>query len=406
MATFVYDALDPMGRSVRDRIDAESESQVISRLHSQGLHVLKVAEQRQTGLRVDSRSAKGKAKLTALVVFSRQFATMVDAGLSVMKAIDILASQTKDIPLKHALEQVKRDVQEGAGLADSLAKHPGCFSRLYVNMIRAAELGGILDIILDRLAGFLEKEQEIRQKVKASLTYPVIVLGFAVAMLNAMFFFVLPTFKAIFDEMGVPMPPMTAVLFQISDIMRSFWYVFLGIPVGGIFAFKRYQQTPKGARTVDWIKIKVPIFGDLVLKLAIARFSRTFGTLLSSGVPIMRTMEIIGETAGNVLISDAVQKTRADIRDGKRLSRPLQACGLFPPMVTHMIDVGEETGRLSEMLVKVADFYESEVDATVKGLTSLIEPILIVFLGLVVGFIIVTQPTGSDFLPANPVASP
>ncbi|MFY7951416.1 MAG: type II secretion system F family protein, partial [Armatimonadaceae bacterium] len=389
MATFVYDALDPMGRSVRDRIDAESESQVISRLHSQGLHVLKVAEQRQTGLKAESRPANGKAKLTALVVFSRQFATMVDAGLSVMKAIDILASQTKDLPLRHALEQVKRDVQEGGSLADSLAKHPGCFSRLYVNMIRAAELGGILDTILDRLAGFLEKEQEIRQKVKASLTYPVIVLGFAVAMLNAMFFFVLPTFKSIFDEMGVPMPPMTAVLFGISDIMRSFWYIFLGVPIAAVFAFRRYQRTPQGARTVDWIKIKVPIFGDLILKLAIARFARTFGTLLASGVPIMRTMEIIGETAGNVLVSDAVQKTRADIRDGKRLSRPLQASGLFPPMVTHMIDVGEETGRLSEMLVKVADFYESEVDATVKGLTSLIEPILIVFLGVVVGFIVV-----------------
>ncbi len=389
MATFVYDALDPMGRSVRDRIDAESESQVISRLHSQGLHVLKVAEQRQTGLKAESRPANGKAKLTALVVFSRQFATMVDAGLSVMKAIDILASQTKDVPLRHALEQVKRDVQEGGSLADSLAKHPGCFSRLYVNMIRAAELGGILDTILDRLAGFLEKEQEIRQKVKASLTYPVIVLGFAVAMLNAMFFFVLPTFKSIFDEMGVPMPPMTAVLFGISDIMRSFWYIFLGVPIAAVFAFRRYQRTPQGARTVDWIKIKVPIFGDLILKLAIARFARTFGTLLASGVPIMRTMEIIGETAGNVLVSDAVQKTRADIRDGKRLSRPLQASGLFPPMVTHMIDVGEETGRLSEMLVKVADFYESEVDATVKGLTSLIEPILIVFLGVVVGFIVV-----------------
>lgn len=389
MATFVYDALDTAGRSVRDRIDAESESQVINRLHAQGLHVLKVAEQRQAGIKTDARQAKGKAKLTALVVFSRQFATMVDAGLSVMKAMDILAAQTKDLPLKSALEQVKRDVQGGANLADSLAKHPGCFSRLYVNMIRAAELGGILDTILDRLAGFLEKEQEIRQKVKASLTYPVIVLGFAMAMLNAMFFFVLPTFKSIFDEMGVPMPPMTAALFAISDIMRGFWYLFLGFPVAAIAAFKRYQQTPQGARSIDWIKIKMPIFGELVLKLAIARFARTFGTLLSSGVPIMRTMEIIGETAGNVLISDAVQKTRADVRDGKRLSRPLQASGLFPPMVTHMIDVGEETGRLSEMLVKVADFYESEVDATVKGLTSLIEPILIVFLGVVVGFIVI-----------------
>lgn len=347
-----------------------------------------MVEQRAGSLRNRTQS-KGNAKLGALVVFSRQFATMIDAGLSVMKAIDILAAQTKDIPLRNALEQIKRDVQGGNSLADSLAKHPGCFSKLYVNMIRAAELGGILDTILDRLAGFLEKEQEIRQKVKASLTYPVIVMGFATAMLNAMFFFVLPTFKSIFDEMGVPMPPMTAALFAISSFMRQFWFLFIGIPFLLGLAFRKYQQTAHGARTIDWFKISVPVFGDLVLKLAIARFARTFGTLLASGVPIMRTMEIIGETAGNVLIADAVQKTRADVRDGKRLSRPLQASGLFPPMVTHMIDVGEETGRLSEMLVKVADFYETEVDATVKGLTSLIEPILIVFLGVVVGFIVV-----------------
>lgn len=390
MATFVYNAVDGSGRTVQDRIEADSESHVLSRLHAQGLHVLNVSEQKQGLMALGSRKTLGQAKLQSLVVFSRQFATMIDAGLSVLKCIDILASQTKDAPLKVALDQVKKDVQGGVALADSLAKHPNCFSKLYVNMIRAAELGGILDTILDRLAGFLEKEQEIRQKVKSALTYPAIVMCFAIGMLNAMFFFVLPTFKQIFTEMGVEMPPMTAALFGISDFMRTFWYLMLGVPVGGYFGFKQYQKTPQGAYNIDRVKLKLPIFGDLILKLAVSRFARTFGTLLSSGVPIMRTMEIIGETAGNALLAEAIQNTKADLKEGKRLSTPLLASGLFPPMVTHMVDVGEETGRLSEMLVKVADFYEAEVDATVKALTSLIEPILIVFLGVVVGFIVIS----------------
>jgi len=320
MATFTYDAVDSTGRSIQDRIEAESESQVLSRLHSQGLHVLQVSEQRASAFSLGARQALGTAKLQSLVVFSRQFATMIDAGLSVLKCIDILASQCKDIPLRHALDHVKKDVQGGVALADALAKHPNCFSKLYVNMIRAAELGGILDTILDRLAGFLEKEQEIRQKVKSALTYPTIVLCFAIGMLNAMFYFVLPTFKQIFTEMDVPMPPMTAALFAVSDFMRTFWYIMLGMPVAAFFGFRQYHKTPQGARQIDLLKLKLPVFGDLILKLAIARFARTFGTLLSSGVPIMRTMEIISETAGNALLAEAILKTKADLREGKRLA--------------------------------------------------------------------------------------
>ena len=390
MATYVYNAVDSGGRSIRNKIDADTETQVLSRLHAQGLHVLDVVEQKPSAISFSARKAMGAPKLQSLVVFSRQFATMIDAGLSVVKCMDILALQTKDLPLKQALDQVKRDVQGGVSLGDSMAKHPNSFSKLYVNMIRAAELGGILDTILDRLAGFLEKEMEIRQKVKSAMTYPAIVMCFAIGMLNAMFFFVLPTFKQIFSEMQVEMPPMTAALFLISDFMRTFWYLVLGGPVAAFFAVRQYGKTPKGAYQIDRIKLKIPIFGDLVLKLAVARFTRTFGTLLSSGVPMMRTMEIISETAGNAVLAEAILKTRNDLREGKRLSAPLAASGLFPPMVTHMIDIGEETGRLSDLLVKVADFYEQEVDATVKALTSLIEPILIVFLGVVVGFIVIS----------------
>lgn len=390
MATFLYDAVDSSGRAVRDKIDADSEVQVLARLHAQGLHVLDVNEQKSSAFSLNSRKALGAPKLQSMVVFSRQFATMIDAGLSVLKCLDILALQTKDPPLKAALEALKKDVSGGLSLGDGMAKYPNCFSKLYINMIRAAELGGILDTILDRLAGFLEKEMEIRQKVKASMTYPVIVLCFAMGMLNAMFFFVLPTFKQIFSEMQVEMPPMTAALFSISDFMRQFWYIMVGGPIAAYFGFKQYVKTPQGLYNVDRIKLKAPIFGELILKLSVARFARTFGTLLAAGVPMMRTMEIVGETSGNALLAEAILKTRNDLREGKRLSTPLAASGLFPLMVTHMIDIGEETGRLSEMLVKVADFYEQEVDATVKALTSLIEPILIVFLGVVVGFIVIS----------------
>ncbi|GAB4455559.1 MAG: type II secretion system F family protein [Armatimonadaceae bacterium] len=389
MATFVYDAIDPMGRSVKGRIDADSESLVLAKLHDQNFHVLSVNEEKGVPL-VFGQKVNGSPKFESLVVFSRQFATMIDAGISVLKCLDILESQTKDVPLKFALGGVRKDVKGGLSLADAMAKHPNCFSKLYVNMIRAAELGGILDTILDRLSQFLEKEKEIREKIKSAMMYPIIVLVFALAITLALFFFVLPKFKEIFDSMDVEMPAMTQALFNISDFMVTYWWVGLGAIAGSVLAVRQYGMTTEGRYNLDNLKLKAPIFGELVLKIAISRFTRTFGTLLAAGVPIMRCMEIISETTGNAVLTKAINDSREAIREGRRLSTPLEESQLFPPMVTHMIDIGEETGRLSEMLVKVSEFYDQEVDSRVKGLTSLIEPILIVFLGVLVGFIAIS----------------
>jgi len=324
------------------------------------------------------------------VVFSRQFATMIDAGISVLKSLDILEAQTKDPALKAAIVAVRQDVKGGSSLGDAIAKFPNVFNKLYVNMIKAAELGGILDSILDRLAGFLEKEMEIKQKIKSAMMYPIIVLVFSQIMIIALFYLVLPRFKEIFADMNVEMPPMTLLLFGLSDALVNFWYIPLGAIVGATVFVHQYGKTTEGRMNIDRVKLKVPIVGDLVLKMAVSRFSRTFGTLIAAGVPMMRAMDIIGETAGNAVIAKAIRDARDSIRDGNRISTPLAASGLFPQMVTHMIDIGEETGRLSEMLVKVSDFYDSEVDATVKGLTSMIEPLLIVFMGVVVGFIAIS----------------
>jgi type IV pilus assembly protein PilC len=315
---------------------------------------------------------------------------MIDAGIPVMKCMDILEQQLKDLPLKNACSAIRKDIKGGSSLGEALAKHPNCFSKLYVNMIRAAEIGGILDDILDRLAGFLEKEMEIKQKVKSAMMYPIIVLCFSLLMVVALFYFVLPKFKEIFESMDVELPPMTQALFTMSDALVTYWYTVPFVAGAVYFGVKKYGDTTQGRMNIDRLKLKVPILGDLVLKMAVSRFARTFGTLISAGVPMMRAMEIIGETTGNAVITHAINETRAAIRDGQRLSAPLASSGLFPLMVTHMIDIGEETGRLSEMLVKVSDFYDQEVDAAVKGLTSMIEPMLIVFMGVIVGFIAIS----------------
>lgn len=389
MATFVYDAVDAAGKSVKGKIEADNEQLVLSKLQDQHLHIVSINESKGS-MRVQVASKTGKVKLQSLVVFSRLFATMIDAGIPIIKCLDILESQTKEEVLKGVINAVRRDVKGGLSLTDSIAKHPNIFNKLYINMIRAAEIGGILDIILDRLAGFLEKEMEIKGKIKSAMMYPIIVLCFAGVMVVLLFMLVLPRFKEIFVSMQVSMPPVTQALFDMSDWIIKFWWVILIMVVGGVVSFKQYNKTTKGRYNVDKLKIKVPIFGDLALKMAISRFARTFGTLIASGVPMMRSMEIIGETSGNAVLAEAITNARNAIREGAKISAPLANSGLFPTMVTHMVDIGEETGRLSEMLTKVADFYDDEVDAMVKGLTSMLEPMLIVFMGVVVGFIAIS----------------
>jgi type IV pilus assembly protein PilC len=386
MATFVYEAVDPSGKSVNGRVEAENEQLLLTKLHEQHFTVVGIKEA-GAGTRSAIAAKTGSVKLQSLVIFSRQFATMIDAGIGIVKCLDILETQCKEPTLRAIVGQVRRDVKDGLSLTDAIIKHPRCFSKLYINMIKAAEIGGILDKILDRLAGFLEKEMEINQKVKSAMMYPCIVLVFALLIVVALFVVVLPKFKEIFISMGVEMPPVTQALFDMSDFVCKFWFLFVIGIIAGVVAFKQYKKTEAGLLKIDRLKLRVPIFGDLSLKISVSRFARTFGTLISSGVPMMRSLEIIGETSGNAVIAQAVANARNSIREGARISVPLTQCGLFPTMVTHMIDVGEETGRLSEMLVKVADFYDNEVESLIKGLTSMIEPLLICFMGVLVGFI-------------------
>lgn len=403
MPQFVYNAVDPSGRTLRGIMEADDERLVLAWLHEQHYHVLSVQPKRAgfslAALKELNRSKK--VKLLELVMFSRQFATMIDAGIPILKSLDALETQAKNPVLREVIGAVRQDVKGGMSLADALSKHPQVFSKLYVNMVRAAEVGGILDQILDRLAQFLEKEMEIRQKIKSAMMYPVLVLIFSMVMVFALFTFVLPRFKEIFASMNVKMPPATQFLFSLSDYAVAYWYIPPALLVGSFLFLKQYAKNPKGRYQIDLVKLRLPIIGDLVLKMSISRFARTFGVLIASGVSMMRSLEIVAETAGNSVLATAIDNARNGVREGQKLSAPLGASGLFPTMVTHMIDVGEETGRLSDMLVKVSDFYEKEVDATVKGLTSMIEPMLIIFLGVIVGFIAISVMTPIFTLVSN-----
>lgn len=371
-------------------MEADSESLVLSKLRDQALHC--------TDIKVSKKSSPvsiGRKKLKAktIVVFSRQFATMIDSGIPILRCLDILSGQSKDPLMRETLEAVTNDVKSGMALNEALQKHPAVFSKLYVNMIRAAEVGGILDLILDRLAGFLEYENEIKGKIKSAMMYPVLVLIFSILMLFILFSFVLPKFKEIFTGMDVELPPVTAAMFNFGDFMQATWWLILLITFGTWFGIKQWYKTPNGRYKLDYMKLKMPIVGELALKMSIARFTRTFGTLINSGVPMLRSLEIVGETMDNAVLTAAIDQTRTSIREGQKLSDPLTKSNLFPTMVTCMIDVGEESGRLSEMLVKVGDFYDQEVEATVKGLTSMIEPALIMFMGGIVGFIAISVMT-------------
>lgn len=391
MAKFNYTAVDQSnGKVIKGAIDADSQESALARLHDQKLHVVDIniggEKRRISSLSIGSK----RVKLEDLVVYTRQFATMINAGLSIVRCLDILQSQTKSNILREVTITASKDVRSGMSLTDAFAKHPNVFSKLYISMLRAAELGGIMDEIMNRIAGFLESDMEIRTKIKSALMYPAIVLCFSIVVLIAMFTLVLPKFKEIFTGMNIEMPGYTKALFTVSDALMHYWYIPVGAIVAIIVFYRYWNSTSSGRYQIDYFKLKIPVVGEIIQKMSIARFSRTFATLVGSGVPMMRALEIVGETSGNAVISNAVLKARESVREGQRISAPLAATGFFPSMVTQMIDVGEETGRLSEMLAKIADFYDKEVDAAVKGLTSIIEPMLIVFMGVIVGFIAIS----------------
>ena len=332
----------------------------------------------------------GKVKLKDVAVFSRQFATMINSGLSLIRALAILADQTENAQLAKVAGEVRLDVEKGSSLSVSLAKHPKVFNRLFIAMVRSGEVGGVLDAVLVRLADTIEKQVELRRKVRSAMTYPVVVLSVCIVIATAMLLFIVPQFKAIYTDLGGELPTPTKVLISISDLLKQFFPIFVLLAGVAVFLFRRWIKSPQGRPKWDAFRLRVPVFGGLVRKTALARFSRTLAALTRSGVGILESLEIVADTAGNEVVSVAVRDTQQAVKRGDTLARPLEQHEVFPPMVVQMIAVGEETGALDEMLDKIADFYDQEVSATVDALTSLIEPMLIVFMGAIVGGMIIS----------------
>jgi type IV pilus assembly protein PilC len=330
-----------------------------------------------------------RVKLKDVSVFSRQFATMINSGLSMLRSLYILAEQTESKPLAEVVTQVRVDVERGSSLSAALAKHPKAFNRLYVAMVRAGEAGGVLDSVLQRLATTIEKQVELRRKVKSAMTYPAVVSCLVLLLVTAMLLFVIPMFQDIYGQLGGNLPAPTQILITVSGVVRKWWYVvFLG-EIAAVWAFRRWINSEEGRKRWDTIKLKMPIFGGLARKTALARFGRTLSALVRSGVPILESLDIVSETAGNWVVSTAVRDTQQHVKRGEPLSKRLEEHPVFPPMVVQMMAVGEETGALDEMLDKIADFYDQEVEATVNAMTSLIEPILIVVMGVCIGGMII-----------------
>lgn len=391
MATFTYKARDRRGGVLQDQIEAEDTRAVASTLRQQGLLVIDIKEQ-GVGQK-DILEPFKKVKLDEVVIFTRQFATMINAGLPIVRSLYILGEQTTNKKLTDTVVQVRKDVEAGLALSESLAKHPKVFNRLYVEMVRAGEIGGILDEVLLRIASQLEKDQELRRKVKSAMTYPTVVLILAVVAAAFMLVFIVPIFAKMFKDLGGTLPLPTRIAMGLSSLLTGPLGILVAAAlIGGAVFFLRWKETEQGRKVWGRVILKLPAkIGEVVQKVALARFARTLGTLSAAGVPILQALEITATSSGNWVIEQALLKSRDSIREGIPIYRPLESEPVFPPMVTRMIAVGEETGDIDGMLSKIAEFYESEVDATVKALTSIIEPLMIVVVGGIVGGIIVAM---------------
>ncbi len=383
---FAYKAKDTGGKILEGVVDASDQRSAMARLREQKLSVLEVKI-----APVKKKFFKTKVSNADVVIFSRQLSTLVSAGVPIVQGLNILESQAENPAFKTVVTSLRTDIEAGLSIADAMKKHPNAFTELYVSMIRAGEVGGILDTILERLSAYLESAEVLRAKVKSALMYPAVVFSVAGLITIFLIMFVIPIFKDIFGSFGAKLPFLTQVIINISDFLRTKILYVLPPLGGGVWLLKKWMKTPQGQEKIDDISLKLPVFGILLKKVAIAKFTRTLGTLIKSGVPILQGLETVAKTSGNKVIERAIMSSRDSIKEGGRISDPLKRANIFPPMVIQMIAVGEETGALDTMLNKIADFYDQEVDTAVKGLTSMIEPLIIVLLGLVIGTIVIAM---------------
>ena len=389
MLTFKYLARDRQGKSLSGVVEAQDRPSAIDILRKQDLVIISVEESAARFKLAMPLLTKQRIKIDDLVVFSRQLATMVDAGIPLVGALDILGEQMDNKTFGSVIKTARNDVETGSSLSDALGKHKRVFSTLFVNMVKAGESSGMLDEILDRLAEYLEKTSALQKRVQSALVYPAIVTSMALAITLLLLLKVIPVFKNIFADFGAALPTPTLIMINISDFLQKYFLIGIGILVALFILLTRYINTEKGRAQFDGLLLHLPIFGMLFRKVAISKFSRTLSTLIKSGVPILSALEIVGKTSGNRVVEIAIENVRANVREGENIAEPLVRSKVFPPMVTRMVSVGEQSGELEKMLSKIADFYDQQVDASVSALTSLIEPIIIAFLGIVIGTIVI-----------------
>jgi len=394
MAVYIWEGRTRTGEIVKGNMDAPNEAAVMQKLRTQQVLVMNVKVQSKGfsfNLPFQIPFLKETVREKDLVIFTRQFGTMIDAGLPLVQCLDILASQQPNKTFKKVLYEVKQTVEGGATLSDSLKRHPRVFNDLYVNLVAAGEVGGILDTILTRLSTYIEKAMKLKGQVKGAMVYPGVILTIATVVVAVLLIYVIPTFKKMFEGMGGQLPGPTQFVVDLSNFLRHYLLLIIIGIFGAMFALGSFYRTQRGKLLIDALLLKIPIVGDLIRKVAVARFSRTLSTLISSGVPILDGMDICARTSGNKIIENAIKEARTSISQGKTIAEPLKDTNVFPSMVVQMIAVGESTGALDAMLGKIADFYEEEVDTAVAALTSLMEPLLMVFLGVVVGGILIAM---------------
>jgi len=390
MATYVFKAMDLTGAKATGEVEADSKQVVSDQLKSRGLIVLDISSKHQS--REINIDLFNKLKMTDLAIMTRQLATMVQSGMTILRALYVLEAQTENKILTEAIVAVRKDVEAGLPLSDALERHPKIFDPLFVSMTRAGETGGMLDESLIRVADQLEKADSLRRQVKSAMTYPAVVITFAGAVLLALVAFLVPVFIGVFKQFGGGLPPITKVTVTFSNLLTGYWYVMIGCTFAAVYSFRKWKRSERGRPQWDRFRLRVPMkIGDIVQKVALARWSRTLSALVSAGVPLLQALDITGKTAGNTVIEEAMSGVIESVKSGGTIADPLKESSVFPAMVSHMVSVGEETGSLDTMLSKIADFYEDQVDAAVKSLTSILEPVMIVFVGGIVGFIVISM---------------